>query len=66
MSDREKYVASNKDAWNEAAARHAAHNQARLREQFAKGGYNGLADDVIAMLERVGVRRQVSGADRLQ
>lgn len=55
MSDREKYVASNKKAWNEAAGRHAAHNQARLREQFGKGGYNCLADDVIAMLERVGV-----------
>ncbi|MGI9512932.1 MAG: class I SAM-dependent methyltransferase [Anderseniella sp.] len=55
MSDREKYVTSNKEAWNEAAARHAAHNQARLREQFADGGYNHLSNDVIAMLERVGI-----------
>ena len=55
MSDRETYVASNKQAWNEAAPRHAAHNQAQLRERFGQGGYNCLPDEVISMLERVDV-----------
>ncbi len=55
MNDRDRYVASNKQAWNEAAPRHAVHNQAQLREQFAQGGHNYLADEVVCMLERVGV-----------
>ncbi len=55
MTDREKYVAANREAWNEAAPRHAAHNQARLREQFLQGGCNFLADEVISMLDRIGV-----------
>lgn len=55
MSDREKYVASNKEAWNEAASRHAAHNQEQLREQFAQGGYNCLPEEVVYMLKKVDV-----------
>jgi len=55
MSDRDRYVASNKHAWNEAAPRHAVHNQQKLREQFAQGGHNYLADEVVAMLEQVGI-----------
>ncbi len=55
MSDREKYVAANRQAWNEAAPRHAAHNQAKLREQFSQGECNFLADEVISMLDRIGV-----------
>lgn len=49
------YVAANREAWNEAAPRHAAHNQQRLKELFAAGGYNHLADEMIAMLERAEV-----------
>lgn len=55
MSDREKFVAANKEAWNEAAPRHAARNQAILRDQILKGGCNFLADEVVSMLETIGV-----------
>jgi ubiquinone/menaquinone biosynthesis C-methylase UbiE len=55
MPEKKDYVAANREAWNEAAPRHAAHNQARLKQLFADGGYNHLADEVIAMLQRVGV-----------
>lgn len=55
MSDREKYVASNKQAWNEVAPRHAAHNQAQLRERIAQGNYDWLADELVYMLQRVDV-----------
>ncbi len=55
MNDRAHYVAANRQAWNEAAPRHAAHNQAQLRRQFADSNYNCLAEEVIAMLERTGV-----------
>ena len=48
------YVAANREAWNEAAPRHAKHNQQRLKELFASG-YNHLAEEYIAMLERIGV-----------
>lgn len=56
MRDREKYVAANRVAWNEAASRHSAHNHAKLREQFIKGGCNFLEDEVVSMLEAIGVR----------
>lgn len=49
------YVAANREAWNEVADRHAAHNQARLKELFSGGGYNHLSGEYIAMLERIGV-----------
>jgi len=51
----EDYVAANREAWNEVAPRHAAHNQQRLKALFAGGGYNHLADEYVAMLERIGV-----------
>ena len=56
MSDREKFVAANRDAWNAAAPRHAARNQAKLREQFLLGGCNFLADETVSMLETIGVK----------
>ena len=55
MAEDADYVAANREAWNEAAPRHAAHNQQRLKQLFAGGGYNHLADEYVAMLERVGV-----------
>ncbi len=55
MSDGPDYVRANRDAWNEAAPRHASHNQDRLKKLLAAGGYNHLADEVIAMLDRIGV-----------
>ncbi len=55
MKDRDKYVSANREAWNEAAHRHAAHNQAALREQFSHGGCNFLADEITGMLEEIGV-----------
>ena len=56
IRDRDRFVAANRDAWNEAASRHAAHNNAKLREQFIKGGCNFLADEVVSMLDAIGVR----------
>ncbi len=55
MTQPADFVAANREAWNEAAPRHAAHNQARLKALFAEGRYNHLADEYIAMLERAGV-----------
>ena len=55
MTEPADYVAANREAWNEAAPRHAAHNQQRLKKLFAAGGYNHLADEYISMLERIGV-----------
>lgn len=55
MTDRDAYVRANRDAWNEAAPRHAAQNQVRLLELFAAGGYNHLDDALNGWLERVGV-----------
>ena len=56
MSERSKYVAANRDAWNEVAPRHAAHNQARLREQVRQRGVNFLEDEVVGLLESIGVK----------
>lgn len=50
-----KHVSANREAWNEAAPRHRAHNQERLKALLAAGAYNHLAPEFIAMLERVGV-----------
>jgi ubiquinone/menaquinone biosynthesis C-methylase UbiE len=55
MTSPADYVAANRETWNEVAPRHAAHNQQRLKELFATGGYNNLEDEYIAMLERIGV-----------
>ncbi len=54
MPDTTDYVAANREAWNEAAPRHARHNQERLKASLA-GGYNHLSDEYVAMLERVGI-----------
>jgi ubiquinone/menaquinone biosynthesis C-methylase UbiE len=54
MTNPADYVAANREAWNEAAPRHAAHNQQRLKALFAQG-YNHLSDEYTAMLERIGV-----------
>ena len=54
MQDRTDYVAANRDAWNEAAPRHARHNQERLKALLADG-YNHLSDEYVAMLGRVGI-----------
>ena len=53
---REDYTRANRDAWNEAAPRHAAHNNAALFEAFRKPGYVTLERDILDTLLTVGVK----------
>ena len=55
MTDRRIFIEANRTAWNEAAPRHAARNQARLVELFRKGGYNHLEDVAQEMLRQSGI-----------
>ena len=55
MTDKNKYVTANRDAWNEVAPRHAAHNQARLVALFRKGGNNHLADIAQEMIRHTDI-----------
>lgn len=52
---REQYTRANRIAWNEAAARHAAHNNAELFEACRQPDFNTLEDDILDTLLRVGV-----------
>ena len=52
---REQYTRANRIAWNEAASRHAAHNNAALFEAFAEPGHVSLEGDILDTLLAVGV-----------
>ena len=52
---REAYTAANREAWNEAAPRHAAHNNARLLEAFKNPDYVTFEGDILDTLMGIGV-----------
>lgn len=52
---RSYYTDANREAWNEAAPRHARHNQARLLEAFAQPGHVSLGGHVHRALDVAGV-----------
>ena len=49
------YTDANREAWNEAAPRHARHNQANLLEAFSRPGHVDLDDHVLRALGVAGV-----------
>ena len=53
---REEYTNANRIAWNEAAARHAAHNNAALFEAFKNPEHVALEGDILDTLLQVGVK----------
>lgn len=53
--ERRRYTAANREAWNEAAPRHAKANQAALLENFARPGFISLEEHCVARLEEIGV-----------
>ena len=52
---RDEYTAANREAWNEAAPRHAAHNNARLLEACRDPDFVTFRRDLLETLTRVGV-----------
>lgn len=52
---REEYTRANRIAWNEAAARHAAHNNASLFEGFRDPEFVTLKRDILDALLEVGI-----------
>ena len=52
---RRRYTDANRAAWNEAAPRHARHNQARLLDEVRRPGFNVLGEHVLAPLREIGV-----------
>ena len=55
---REEYTEANRIAWNEAAARHAAHNNAELFEAVRDPAFVDLEGEILKTLVRVGVEGQ--------
>ncbi len=53
---REEYTNANLVAWNEAAPRHAEHNNAALFEAFKDPKHNELEGDILELLQRIDVR----------
>ncbi len=56
MKTREDYTAANRIAWNEAAARHAAHNNAKLFEAFKNPDYFTFEGVILETLQKLNVR----------
>ena len=52
---RKDYTNANRIAWNEAAPKHAAHNNADLYEAFRRPGHVTLTGDILDTLLQVGV-----------
>ncbi|MFT5506147.1 MAG: putative RNA methylase [Gammaproteobacteria bacterium] len=52
----EEYTRANLHAWNEAALRHAEHNNAALFESFQDPKHIELEGEILALLQRVDVR----------
>ena len=53
---RQDYTGANRVAWNEAASRHAARNNAQLFEAFRDPDYITFEDDILETLKQVDVR----------
>ena len=53
---REDYTSANREAWNEAASRHAVHNNAELFEAFKDPDYVRFEGDILETLKKVDVR----------
>jgi len=53
---RAEYTRANLEAWNEAAPRHAEHNNAALFEAFKNPEHIELQGDILELLQRVDVR----------
>ena len=53
---REDYTNANRIAWNEAASRHAVHNNAALLEGFKNSDFVTLKGDILETLLQVGVK----------
>ena len=52
---RDEYTSANRVAWNEAASKHAAHNNAALFDAFKDPGYVTFEGDILETLQRHGV-----------
>lgn len=52
---REEYTRANRDAWNEAAPRHAEHNNAKLFEAFKDPKHIELEGYILELLKRIDV-----------
>ena len=52
---RKEYTEANRIAWDEAASRHAAHNNAELFNAVAAVDYVSFEGEILATLQRVGV-----------
>lgn len=50
------YTNANREAWNEVASRHAAHNNSALFEAFRKPDYVTFEGDILDILKQVDVR----------
>ena len=53
---RREYTEANRIAWNEAASRHAEHNNAKLFAAFENPGFVTFEGAILETLQRVGVR----------
>ncbi len=53
---RQDYTNANRVAWNEAAQRHAAHNNVELFEAFKNPGHVTFEDDILETLLQIGVK----------
>ncbi len=53
---RQDYTNANRVAWNEAAQRHAAHNNAELFEAFKNPSHVTFEDDILETLLQIGVK----------
>lgn len=53
---REQYTSANQLAWNEAASRHASHNNEALFEAFKKPGFITFEGDILKALRQLDVR----------
>jgi SAM-dependent methyltransferase len=52
---RKEYTEANRIAWDEAASRHATHNNAELFKAMAAADYVSFEGEILATLQRVGV-----------
>ena len=52
---RDDYTSANRIAWNEAASRHATHNNEALLEAFKEPAHVTFEGDILATLLEVGV-----------
>jgi ubiquinone/menaquinone biosynthesis C-methylase UbiE len=58
QKNREDYTNANRVAWNEAAPRHAEHNNPALFEAFKDPGHVSFEADMLSTLEKIGVKKK--------